>query len=241
LDLSNSIHRIKTVPALLYKQNFTNGTSLSPEFGRPGVTETALEVSGFFTPTAQYTGKQALLKLYICTTAALKIAFIKDLNSRIAMAANIQIRPGTKEDARTIADFNRAMARETEDKDLSPDKIYPGVERLMARPEYGFYIVAVDEAAAGEIVGTLMITTEWSDWRNGLFWWIQSVYVAPEHRRTGIYRKMYHYIKSKADGDPDVCGYRLYVEKDNKVAQQTYQALGMIETDYLLYEEEKVS
>ncbi len=151
------------------------------------------------------------------------------------MPADVQIRQGTQADARTIADFNRSMARETENRDLSPDKIYPGVERLMDRPEYGFYIVAV---SAGEVVGTLMITTEWSDWRNGLFWWIQSVYVAPAHRRTGIYRKMYEYIQSQADNEPDVCGYRLYVEKDNRIAQQTYQALGMTETDYQLYEQE---
>ncbi len=152
------------------------------------------------------------------------------------MSADVQIKQGTKADAKTIADFNRAMARETENRDLSPDKIYPGVERLMDKPEYGFYIVAV---SAGETVGTLMITTEWSDWRNGLFWWIQSVYVAPDHRRKGIYRKMYDYIQSLAADSPDVCGYRLYVEKDNRTAQQTYQALGMTETDYLLYEQEQ--
>ena len=152
------------------------------------------------------------------------------------MPTEVQIRRGTKADAKTIADFNRAMALETENKDLSPDKINPGVERLMDKPEYGFYIVAV---SGSEVVGTLMVTTEWSDWRNGLFWWIQSVYVAPAHRRTGIYRKMYEFIQSHADQDPDVCGYRLYVEKDNRVAQQTYQALGMTETDYLLYEQEK--
>jgi len=153
------------------------------------------------------------------------------------MPSDVQIRRGTKADATTIADFNRAMAMETENRDLSPDKINPGVERLMDKPEYGFYIVAI---AGDEVVGTLMITTEWSDWRNGLFWWIQSVYVAPAHRRTGIYRKMYEFIQANADKDPDVCGYRLYVEKDNRIAQQTYQALGMTETDYLLFEQEKI-
>jgi ribosomal protein S18 acetylase RimI-like enzyme len=152
------------------------------------------------------------------------------------MATDLQVRRGNKQDAAVIADFNRAMARETEDRELPMDKIYPGVERLMGKPEYGFYIVA---EAAGEVVGTLMITTEWSDWRNGLFWWIQSVYVAPTHRRRGIYRHMYRHIQQLASAEPDVCGYRLYVEKDNRIAQQTYQSLGMIETDYLLYEEER--
>jgi ribosomal protein S18 acetylase RimI-like enzyme len=82
-----------------------------------------------------------------------------------------------------------------------------------------------------------MVTTEWSDWRNGIFWWIQSVYVRPEHRRRGIYTKMYDYVKNLAADMPDVLGFRLYVEKDNIEAQKTYHALGMNETYYKLYEE----
>ena len=104
----------------------------------------------------------------------------------------------------------------------------------MQRPEYGFYVVAEN---SGGVVGTLMITTEWSDWRDGLFWWIQSVYVSPDFRRKGIYRQMYQYIRSLASENADICGYRLYVEKDNTIAQQTYETLGMAETDYLLYEQ----
>lgn len=153
------------------------------------------------------------------------------------MPTKVKIRKATKAHASIIADFNRSMARETENRDLNPDNIYPGVERLMDKPEYGFYVVA--ESVDDEVVGSLMITTEWSDWRNGLFWWIQSVYVVPQHRRTGVYRKMVEFIQSQAALNPDICGYRLYVEKDNVIAQQTYRALGMTETDYLLFEQER--
>ena len=81
-----------------------------------------------------------------------------------------------------------------------------------------------------------MVTTEWSDWRDGLFWWIQSVYVQADFRRQGVYRQKYQTIQSLAAKEPDVCGYRLYVEKENTAAQKTYESLGMSATDYLLYE-----
>ncbi len=137
-------------------------------------------------------------------------------------------------DTTIISDWNRAMAWETEKKQLAPETISRGVERLINKPEYGFYLIA---EIGDDIAGTLMVTTEWSDWRDGLFWWIQSVYVAPHHRRKGVYRAMYNEVKSLAANHPDVCGYRLYVEKDNTVAQATYKQLGMHETDYLLFED----
>ena len=126
------------------------------------------------------------------------------------------------------------MAWETENKELAPEIISRGVERLINKPEYGFYLIA---EIGDDIAGTLMVTTEWSDWRDGLFWWIQSVYVAPQHRRKGVYRAMYDEVKTLAADQPDVCGYRLYVEKDNVIAQSTYEQLGMHATDYLLYEQ----
>jgi ribosomal protein S18 acetylase RimI-like enzyme len=82
-----------------------------------------------------------------------------------------------------------------------------------------------------------MVTNEWSDWRNGLFWWIQSVYVKAPWRRQGVYRRLYEYIRAQALADPGICGFRLYVEKENAVAQATYDSLGMAATDYLIYEE----
>lgn len=143
-------------------------------------------------------------------------------------------------DAKLISDWNRAMAQETENLNLPEATILRGVQRLMAKPEYGFYLIAeATTHSPGTVAGTLMVTTEWSDWRDGLFWWIQSVYVAPEFRRQGVYRKMYDHIRTEALQHPDVRGFRLYVEKDNRTAQDTYNALGMHETDYRLFEEMK--
>ena len=134
-----------------------------------------------------------------------------------------------------LAGFNAAMARETEERELSKDVVLSGVKGLMARPEHGFYMVAEKE---GVLVGSLMVTIEWSDWRNGFFWWIQSVYVRPEYRRQGVYRRLYEAVKTRSISRPDVCGFRLYVETENTIAQKTYEDLGMREISYKMYEEE---
>lgn len=156
------------------------------------------------------------------------------------------IRKAISQDAAVIAEFNIAMARETEGKELLPQVIYTGVANLIANPERGFYLVCenytdtdADPSAGAEPTGSLMVTTEWSDWRNGNFWWIQSVYVKPDHRQKGIYRAMYDHLKSLAKADANVCGFRLYVEQENLTAQKTYESLGMARTDYLMYEELK--
>ncbi|MGB1309751.1 MAG: GNAT family N-acetyltransferase [Leucothrix sp.] len=146
------------------------------------------------------------------------------------------IRQADVKDAEAIAEFNRLMAYETEHKTLLPQVILAGVNTMIANPSHGFYLVAED---GDNIAGSLMITTEWSDWRNGVVWWVQSVYVREDYRRQGIYRSLYDKVKALAEQDPAVCGFRLYVEKDNINAQKTYQSLGMIETDYLMYEELK--
>ena len=152
------------------------------------------------------------------------------------MTAELAFRRGELRDADTIAAFNSAMAFETEGKELIAEVIGAGVRRLVGMPSLGFYIVAEH---AGEVVGCLMVTNEWSDWRNGLFWWIQSVYVKPEFRRQGVYRRMYEHVRGLAQSDAQVCGFRLYVEKENEAAHATYSSLGMEETDYLIYEELK--
>ncbi len=144
------------------------------------------------------------------------------------------IRLANKKDIDVITNFNIKMALETENKKLDYSTIFEGVNSLYHNPQYGFYIVAEKH---DEILGSLMITTEWSDWRNGLFWWVQSVYVRVDARKQGIYRKMYEFVKSKAKDNPNVYGFRLYVEKDNIVAQKTYQSLGMEETSYKFFEE----
>jgi len=150
------------------------------------------------------------------------------------MELNLSIRKARINDAETIADFNTAMAKETEGKALEPVVIRAGVDSLFANPQYGFYVVA---EVQNRIAGCLMITTEWSDWRNGLFWWIQSVYIHPDYRRQGIYRAMYSFVKELAWEKPNICGFRLYVEKENHIAQRTYAALGMVECYYKMFEE----
>lgn len=146
----------------------------------------------------------------------------------------VQIRKATAADADVIATFNIAMAQETEGKRLLPQVVAQGVRRLIAEPALGFYLVA---ETGGDVVATLMVTTEWSDWRNGRFWWLQSVYVRPAWRRRGVFRAMYAYVTAAAALEPDVCGFRLYVEQDNRPAQSTYRALGMRTTGYLLLEQ----
>lgn len=151
------------------------------------------------------------------------------------MPEDILIRRGEARDADAIAAFNCAMALETEGKELLPEVIAAGVRGLIGNPGLGFYLIA---ESSGRVVASLMITTEWSDWRNGVFWWIQSVYVQPEWRRKGIYSRLYRFVKEAA-ADKGICGFRLYVEKDNRTAQSTYRSLGMKETDYLMFEEMK--
>ena len=148
----------------------------------------------------------------------------------------VQVRRARPGDADAIAAFNAAMAFETEGKRLLPQVLGAGVRRLIAEPALGFYLVAEADGAA---VACLMVTTEWSDWRNGRFWWIQSVYVQPAWRRRGVFRTLYTEVGALARREPDVCGLRLYVEHENTVAQATYESLGMQRTDYHLYEQLK--
>jgi ribosomal protein S18 acetylase RimI-like enzyme len=152
------------------------------------------------------------------------------------MTEAIRIRPATAGDAEALVDFAAAMALETERKVLLRDVISTGVHHLLAHPGMGFYLIAESD---GEVAGSLMVTTEWSDWRNGNFWWVQSVYVRPEFRRRGVYRQLYEYLQKRAAEDPAVCGFRLYVERDNLRAQATYRAAGMEQTHYILFEELK--
>ena len=149
--------------------------------------------------------------------------------------ATFSVRRAAARDREVLVEFNLAMARETEAKELSPEVLRAGVAHFIERPQYGFYVVAED---GGQVVGSLMVTYEWSDWRDGLFWWIQSVYVRPADRRRGVYRRLYEHVKRlAAAGDSEVRGFRLYVEKENRVAQTTYERLGMAETHYRMYEE----
>ncbi len=127
------------------------------------------------------------------------------------------------------------MAQETEGLALDADVVRPGVAAVLADDALGFYLVAeVDGQAAGQ----LMVTYEWSDWRNGLFWWIQSVYVRLEFRRRGVYSALHRQVAQAAQEAGGVRGIRLYVEQDNTIAQQVYESLEMHRTRYQLYEVE---
>ena len=149
------------------------------------------------------------------------------------------IRPATVHDVQAILEFNAAMALETEQRRLDLDRLRKGTLALLTQPQHGFYIVA--ETSAGTIrtaVGQLMITFEWSDWRNGVFWWMQSVYVKPEWRRRGVYRAMHEYIAARAKKDSEVCGIRLYVEHRNHDAQTVYRRVGLSPSVYTVYEQD---
>ncbi|MDI3286458.1 GNAT family N-acetyltransferase [Polyangium sp. 15x6] len=145
----------------------------------------------------------------------------------------VSIRLAHAGDVETLARQHRAMALETEGKTLDPETTIRGTRAVIEDPAKGFYLVAEREGLA---VGQLLVTFEWSDWRNGTFWWIQSVYVAEGARRTGVYRALHDHVLAKARADKGVCGVRLYVDKENHRAQATYAAMGMRAAHYDFFE-----
>ena len=148
---------------------------------------------------------------------------------------SIVIREARPSDAEIIADYNSRLATESEGKRLDEETVAAGVCALIEQPQNGRYYVAERN---GRLVGQLLITYEWSDWRNGLFWWIQSVYVESSNRRSGVFSNLYRHVVQLAENDPGVCGIRLYVEEENARAQRTYDALGMRNTGYQVMEVE---
>jgi len=144
------------------------------------------------------------------------------------------IRIATANDAASLIEFNQAMALETEGKHLDAATLKNGVEAVFQDEKKGFYVVA---EADDRIIGGLMVTFEWSDWRNAWFWWIQSVYIVPAARGQKLYSRLYDFVKSKAAENGNVCGYRLYVENDNVHALRVYEKVGMEASHYLMYEE----
>ena len=145
----------------------------------------------------------------------------------------LSVRAALPADAATLARFNVALAEETEALALSPETVLAGVEAVLEDPAKGLYWVAEIE---GTVVGQLMLTYEWSDWRNGFFWWIQSVYVEPSSRRRGVFKALFEKASQQAADEPMVCGLRLYVAQDNDRAQQTYLDLGMQRVEYQVFE-----
>ena len=146
---------------------------------------------------------------------------------------DIKIREATLADLAVIAEFNVTLAQESEALTLDPTRARAGVEAMLRDPSKGIYYVA---EVGGQVVGQTMITYEWSDWRNGNIWWIQSVYVKPEHRRTGVFRAIFQYLEKLCRARADVCSLRLYVHAENTRASQSYLRLGMTRTHYEIFE-----
>src|SRR5436190_5161215 len=145
----------------------------------------------------------------------------------------IRINEATVTDAPPIIEFQQAMARETESIELDGPVVTRGVHAVFDDASRGRYFVA---EAAGEVIASLLITYEWSDWRNGNVWWIQSVYVRPAFRRRGIYARMYEHVKAIAERDANIRGIRLYVDRRNTPAQDVYRRCGMNGEHYLVFE-----
>lgn len=149
------------------------------------------------------------------------------------METPICIRQAVPEDWEIIADYNSRLAMETEGKKLDTSTISTGVQTLLSNPQHGRYFVAcVDD----RIVGQLMHTREWSDWRNGEIWWLQSVYVHPEHRRVGVFRALFRHLEKLAEATPNVIGLRLYAEEHNSKAFEAYRSLGLAHAGYVVME-----
>ena len=147
--------------------------------------------------------------------------------------SEITIRTATSADVETVAANNAAIALETEDRPLDPETLRTGVGRVLSDPTRGVYYLA---KIGGRVVGQLLITREWSDWRDGWFWWIQSVFVAPEARRTGVYRALHEHVVAEARRAGNVCGIRLYTEQSNTRAQRVYEQMAMQRSAYVMYE-----
>lgn len=158
-------------------------------------------------------------------------------------AGSVRIRDAIPADVDWLCACGLAMARETEDKALTPDTLYAGVSAGLADPRRARYFIAMHDVAAGADtlgmpVGTLMLTGEWSDWRNGEWWWIQSVYVLPDQRRRGVFAALYRHVAALAKADSGAIGLRLYAEEDNATAHAAYRSLGMRNAGYRIFEEE---
>jgi ribosomal protein S18 acetylase RimI-like enzyme len=160
----------------------------------------------------------------------------------------LRIRPAYPREIATLVDFNRALARETEGRELDPVRLRAGVEAVFAEPGRGTYYVALGGVAPGSVglgsvglgsedaLGALLVTSEWSDWRNGVFWWIQSVYVVPAALHQGVFAQLYRHVLERARANPEVCGLRLYVDHENQAAQEVYRRLGMSAARYRFFE-----
>ena len=148
------------------------------------------------------------------------------------MPFKVKIREAGKTDIPILAQHNQALANETENIELSTKTILSGVSKALDREDCHYFVAEFN----GEVAGQVMITYEWSDWRNGVMWWIQSVYVRPEYRNKGVFRALFTYIEQLARNRADVKALRLYVMQNNQSGKNTYKALGMRDSQYIVYE-----
>lgn len=161
----------------------------------------------------------------------------------MSLADSLTVRPATLDDLDALTTFSAAMALETEQRTLDRARLRLGTQAVLEQPERGrFYVADLrPEPPADRVpVGQLLITYEWSDWRNAQFWWIQSVYVHPDWRRKGVYRAMHDAILNLARSQTEVCGVRLYVEGDNHIAKRVYERVGLLPSSYQVYESDFV-
>ena len=161
--------------------------------------------------------------------------------SLMSILDHVNVRLAKLEDAAPIASFSAAMALETEGRCLDLTRLLDGTIALLHSPDRGFFMVAeLEQVGDCRLLGQLMITYEWSDWRNGAFWWIQSVYVDPAWRRKGVYRRLHDTVVEIGKADNKMCGIRLYVAQDNRVAQTVYRRVGLTPSRYNVYEDDFV-
>jgi len=148
------------------------------------------------------------------------------------MAPGILVRKADESDISTLIEYNRALADETENISLETGVLRLGIEKALDLKDCHYFVAELD----GKIVGQTMITSEWSDWRNGVMWWMQSVYVHPDYRKRGVFQSIFKYIETLAANDPEVKALRLYVMQDNHTGQSAYRNLGMKNSGYVVYE-----
>lgn len=160
---------------------------------------------------------------------------------KISQHGPVEVRLASQGDLDVLVNFSAAMAMETEGRRLELERLRRGVDAVLKSTEHGFYVVSErHELGSRSVVGQLLVTYEWSDWRNATFWWIQSVYVYTTWRRQGVYRQMHRHVVNMARARQDVCGVRLYVEEHNETAQQVYRQVGLMPAGYRVFEEDFV-
>ena len=153
------------------------------------------------------------------------------------MTAKLIIREAGIDDIPILTQNNLALAKETEGLQLDNDVLRQGIEQALTRKECHYFVATIE----GEVAGQTMITYEWSDWRNGIIWWMQSVYVLPDFRKQGVFRELFSHIEIRARGHKEVKALRLYVMQNNNAGKRTYQSMGMNNSGYIVYEKEEFS